>query len=186
MLPPPLAVPLCLLVLQIFRPAARQHGLCTNAIPGRGEARAGRTARYPHGIAPGQPVGAGQGRWGPAALNPGGPGTHSSIPPAQPSHASRRQGRGIGRARALPFPPAASFPHPKLLLHFILLLFSAANKMGTVPRALTRCGKQACGAGRGDLVVGCRWEQLWDRGKEIPWDFLPLVPSSIKSHWTVP
>lgn len=25
--------------------------------------------------------------------------------------------------------------------------------------------------------------KLWDRGKEIPWDFLPSAPSSIKSHW---
>lgn len=49
--PPPLTVPHCLLVLQIFHPAAQQQGLYANPIPGRGEVGVGRTARYPHGTA---------------------------------------------------------------------------------------------------------------------------------------
>lgn len=61
-------MPLCLLVLQILRPAARQQGLCTNPIPGRREAGVGRTVCYPHGIAPGQPVGSETGQLGPCCI----------------------------------------------------------------------------------------------------------------------
>lgn len=63
--PPPLAVPLCLLVLQIFRTAAQQQGLCTNPVPGRGKPEgAGQ-----HLILMAVSQGAGQDSWGPAALN---------------------------------------------------------------------------------------------------------------------
>lgn len=58
----------------------------------------------------------------------------------------------------MPFPPAASFPPSHQLLHFILLLFSAARGIGTVPRALTGAESRH--------AEGEEERRLWDAGEQ--------------------
>lgn len=72
-------MPLCLLVLQIFRTAAQQLEPCTNPLLGRGKPeQAGQ-----HLILVAVSQGAEQDSWGPAALNLCDQGTLGSTPLAE-------------------------------------------------------------------------------------------------------